>query len=139
MLIACVDVTERRLNELRVLHISRHDALTNLPNRSLLNERLESLVAEHEPFALMFLDLDKFKVVNDSLGHGVGDELLMQVGRRLKSCLRPSDIVARLGGDEFAVLVQGTTQASEIGAVPNAFFPLSIRPFSSTIAISRSG
>ena len=104
------DVTERRLAEDQLLHDAFHDSLTNLPNRALFTDLLSRSLgraqrrAEYR-FAVLFIDLDRFKVVNDSLGHGVGDELLRAITRRVERCVRPGDTVARLGGDEFAILV----------------------------------
>src|SRR5712691_8915767 len=96
----------------RVQHLAYYDVLTDLPNRALLYDRLYQGLAvakrEHTSFAFMILDLDGFKDVNDTLGHGVGDVLLQQVGRRIQGALREADTVARLGGDEFAVLLPGT-------------------------------
>jgi diguanylate cyclase (GGDEF)-like protein/PAS domain S-box-containing protein len=104
------DITERRQSEERLRHIAFHDALTGLPNRALFTEHLRLAVdaARRDParlFAVLFLDLDRFKVVNDSLGHTVGDQMLVALARRLESCLRAGDTVARLGGDEFALLL----------------------------------
>jgi len=103
------DVTERELFRERLTHQAFHDPLTGLPNRGLFMDRLEHALAGtgrgRPPVAVMFLDLDRFKVVNDSLGHAVGDALLSGVGKRLSDCMRPGDTVARLGGDEFAVLL----------------------------------
>ncbi len=104
------DVTQRHDAENRLHHIAYHDGLTDLANRHSFHERLERTVessrmdATHR-FAVLFLDLDRFKMVNDSLGHGAGNALLREVARRLLDCVRPSDGVARLGGDEFAVLL----------------------------------
>ena len=104
------DVTERARMEESLRRSAFYDPLTGLANRALFHDRLERTVARsrrgHSPFAVLFLDLDRFKVVNDSLGHAVGDELLVSVARRLESCVRPCDTVARLGGDEFAVLLE---------------------------------
>jgi len=105
------DVTERRRIEERLVQGALFDELTGLPNRVLLLDRLRqalSRAARNEAwrFALLFLDLDRFKVVNDSLGHNAGDELLKSLGTRLKGCVRGSDTVARLGGDEFCVLIE---------------------------------
>lgn len=105
------DVTERKLAEQRLFYEAFHDALTSLPNRALLMSRLVEALerAQQQPdqqFAVLFLDLDRFKVINDSLGHQVGDLLLIAIARRLESCLRPGDLVARLGGDEFAMLIR---------------------------------
>ncbi len=103
------DVTARRQAESRLHHIAFHDSLTGLPNRRSFNDQLARTVvrAREEPgmtFAVMFLDFDRFKLINDSLGHSAGDEFLEQVARRIRALLRPQDLVARLGGDEFAVL-----------------------------------
>lgn len=100
------DITVRKQAESRLEQLATHDTLTGLPNRALLNERLQHLLetdGQREPIAVMFVDLDRFKEVNDSLGHAPGDELLCEVSRRLKSKVRPTDIVARLGGDEFVI------------------------------------
>lgn len=101
------DITERRNAEKKIAHMARHDALTDLPNRILLRERLtEALAGVHrgDRLAVLYLDLDHFKSVNDTLGHMIGDELLQMVARRLKNTVRESDTVARVGGDEFAVI-----------------------------------
>jgi diguanylate cyclase (GGDEF)-like protein/PAS domain S-box-containing protein len=105
------DVTSRRVAEQRLQHIAYHDSLTDLANRAAFQDTVSRAVeaSRNEPaaqFAVMFLDLDRFKVVNDSLGHLAGNELLREVGRRLTLDLRQNDLVARLGGDEFAVLLQ---------------------------------
>ncbi|HET8655643.1 MAG TPA: EAL domain-containing protein [Longimicrobiaceae bacterium] len=106
-----VDITSRRVMEEQLRHDALHDALTGLPNRLLFMERLTHVVArarrhDHYVFGVLFLDLDRFKVINDSLGHHVGDELLVVISQRLKDCLRTEDTVARLGGDEFAILLE---------------------------------
>ena len=101
------DITEQRRIEERVRHLARHDALTDLPNRVLLREemdKLEALIKRDETVAVFCLDLDHFKTVNDTLGHGIGDGVLVEVARRLKAAARESDVVARLGGDEFAMV-----------------------------------
>ena len=101
------DVTERRRATEKIAHLAHYDALTDLPNRVLFRERIERELerARHgEQFALLYIDIDEFKGINDSLGHSVGDELLRTVADRIRSCTRETDLVARLGGDEFAVL-----------------------------------
>jgi diguanylate cyclase (GGDEF)-like protein/PAS domain S-box-containing protein len=112
------DVTERRQAEARIIHMARHDALTDLPNRSLFRERIERGLSRGEKLAILFVDLDRFKTVNDTLGHPIGDALLCAVTKRLQKAVRGSDMVARLGGDEFAVIQLGAkpTDASELAS-----------------------
>jgi len=114
------DVTERRRAEARVQQLAMHDVLTGLPNRALFGERLQGAVAGLHgcgSFAVLYLDLDRFKEVNDGLGHAVGDRLLVAVASRIRECLRPQDVAARLGGDEFAALLVGQVSAAEIAQV----------------------
>ena len=111
-----IDITARRLAEERLAHAARHDALTDLPNRMLFRERLEEALVRGrrgEGFAVLCLDLDRFKEVNDTLGHAVGDRLLVEAGGRIASELRETDTLARLGGDEFAIV---QTHVEEPGA-----------------------
>jgi diguanylate cyclase (GGDEF)-like protein/PAS domain S-box-containing protein len=113
------DVTERRHAEARIVFMARHDALTNLPNRVLFAERIEQALTQMgrgSGFAVLCLDLDHFKQVNDTLGHPVGDELLRAVAERLQACAREIDTVARLGGDEFAI-VQRDVKEPEAAAI----------------------
>jgi diguanylate cyclase (GGDEF)-like protein/PAS domain S-box-containing protein len=112
------DVTDRRLAEERLLHDAMHDALTGLPNRTLFGERLRQALKRTERygarrFAVLYMDLDRFKLINDSLGHGVGDELLIAVARRLVTCVRESDTIARLGGDEYGILLEDVIHDDE--------------------------
>jgi diguanylate cyclase (GGDEF)-like protein len=116
------DLDARTRMEDTLLHNTLHDALTGLPNRTLFMERLAHAIARSKRrkdylFAVLFLDLDRFKVVNDSLGHQVGDELLVAVARRLHKCLRIEDTVARLGGDEFAILLENISGISDAGRI----------------------
>jgi diguanylate cyclase (GGDEF)-like protein/PAS domain S-box-containing protein len=116
------DITDRREAEHRLQHDALHDALTGLPNRALFMDRVEQLrsLSQREPgrtYAVLFLDVDRFKLVNDSLGHTVGDQLLVALAMRILRVLRPSDTVARIGGDEFTVLLEETAGAEEATAV----------------------
>ncbi len=107
------DVTDRRQLEERLMHQAFHDALTGLPNRALLADRLAHSIERAKrtgaEVAVLFLDVDDFKTINDSLGHGAGDELLVELATRLQGCLRAADTAARLGGDEFALLLEDAT------------------------------
>jgi diguanylate cyclase (GGDEF)-like protein/PAS domain S-box-containing protein len=107
----CQDITERKQLQEEIEHMAFHDALTGLANRSLLFNRLEHVLAVQRRSghgsAVLFMDLDDFKKINDTLGHSAGDQLLVEIGRRLKACVRSNDTVSRLGGDEFAVLLEG--------------------------------
>jgi diguanylate cyclase (GGDEF)-like protein/PAS domain S-box-containing protein len=115
-----MDVTKRKAAEERAEFLATRDALTSLPNRVLLHDRLEQAVVNaarlRTGFGFMFIDLDRFKTINDSLGHHVGDELLKQVAERLTACVRASDTVARLGGDEFAVILENLRDEHDEGA-----------------------
>jgi diguanylate cyclase (GGDEF)-like protein len=124
------DITERRRSESRIKFLAQHDVLTELPNRLLFNERLnEALATAHEesPCALLCLDLDGFKEVNDRFGHAAGDLLLKEVGRRLLSNLRKDDTAARLGGDEFAVLLRNVPAAEAVATAQRITMALSGR------------
>ena len=116
------DITARKLAEERLAHDALHDPLTGLPNRVLFMDRLENRLerTKRNPddlFALMFVDLDRFKVVNDSLGHAVGDQLLITIAIRLKLSLRPEDTISRLSGDEFAVLLNDVSDINDANRV----------------------
>ncbi len=108
---AFADISEQKEAEERIRHLALHDALTGLPNRFTLEGRLEQAIAlarrENARLAVMFIDLDHFKMINDTLGHPVGDDLLVEVARRLRQSVRASDMVARLGGDEFVIVLTG--------------------------------
>jgi len=126
------DITERSLAEERIAHMARHDALTDLPNRVLLRERLEhelKRVKRGECLAVLCLDLDHFKGVNDTLGHPIGDELLKVVAERLRRCTREPDTIARLGGDEFAIVMTAMLQASDAAALCRRVREAITKPF----------
>ncbi len=113
------DITARRQAEAQLHHIAFHDALTGLPNRSRFNHLLNQAVADAKAsasnaFAVMFIDCDRFKIINDSMGHSVGDEFLIAVARRIQERVRPADVVARLGGDEFAILLRNVESVDNV-------------------------
>jgi diguanylate cyclase (GGDEF)-like protein len=114
------DVTERRRTEERIRHLAHYDALTDLPNRALFHERLKSELAGLAPgrqLAVLYIDIDEFKSVNDSLGHLIGDELLKSVAANLSRCIGAANFVARLGGDEFAIVQTATETAADVAAL----------------------
>jgi diguanylate cyclase (GGDEF)-like protein len=127
------DVTELRRIEARIAHLAHHDALTELPNRTLLRERLEHAAAGTRQgdrrWAVLILDLDRFKEVNDTLGHAIGDQLLKSVAERLRGCVRDTDTVARLGGDEFAILQCTVEPVSDAEALAARIIEVISAPF----------
>jgi len=142
-----VDITEHKLTEARIQRIAHHDSLTGLPNRLLFNDRLEQAISlakrDSSQFALLYLDLDKFKPVNDALGHTAGDQLLKDVAARIRHQVRESDTLARVGGDEFIVILpdvamrdEAETVAKKIIAALEAPFQLGTPPRSVRIGTS---
>ena len=127
------DITERKRAEQQIHHMAHHDALTGLPNRVLLHDRLHSAMAlarrRSEMVALLLLDLDDFKDVNDTLGHFAGDDLLVAVAQRVTGCIRETDTCARLGGDEFAVVLVGIGGAADAGLLAQRLIELIDEPF----------
>ncbi len=127
------DITEQKTLETRLEHQAFHDSLTGLANRVLFMNRLEHALVRidrrEEPMAVLFMDLDNFKVINDSLGHEVGDRLLVGVSRRLKECVRPEDTVARFGGDEFVILLEGIMDLSGATRVADRITEVLTAPF----------
>ncbi len=112
-----IDVTERKRSEARIQFLAEHDVLTELPNRALFTKRLGIEMMKEQSLAVLFIDLDRFKNINDSLGHHVGDSLLRSVSRRLLTAVRAVDTVSRLGGDEFTVILSGVTDAADAAAI----------------------
>jgi diguanylate cyclase (GGDEF)-like protein len=126
------DITERRRAQAEISHMASHDRLTDLPNRDLFDEEIASCYQRlrvGQKFALLCLDLDHFKNINDTLGHHLGDKLLQEVGTRLRLCVRDSDTVARLGSDEFAVVQCGVTDRAETRSLSDRIVEVIGRPF----------
>ena len=127
------DITEHKLTEERSQHLAHHDSLTGLPNRLLFNDRLGQAISlakrDARQFALLYLDLDRFKAVNDTLGHTVGDELLQAVAERTRRQVRESDTLARVGGDEFTVILPNITRREEAEIVARKIIAAVGTPF----------
>jgi len=128
-----IDITEHKLAEERIQRIAHHDSLTGLPNRLLFNDRLNQVLSlarrDSRCFALLYLDLDNFKPVNDALGHAAGDELLQGVATRIRQQLRESDTVARIGGDEFTVILPGIAKREQAETVARKIIAALVAPF----------
>ncbi|MGA1130839.1 MAG: EAL domain-containing protein [Prochlorotrichaceae cyanobacterium] len=127
------DVTQLKRSEEQLKHLAHHDPLTDLPNRLLLNAQLEHMIqrdsAKHQKFAVIFIDLDRFKQINDSLGHERGDLLLQQLSQRITALLRPEDIVARISGDEFIVLLDNIQSSEDVIETVTQLVDLFKHPF----------
>src|SRR5215212_7753251 len=125
------DVTEGRRDQARIEHLAHYDALTNLPNRSLFQRHAEGLLLETEghQFAILYIDIDEFKRINDTLGHLIGDEFLQGVAERLRQSVGPEDFIARLGGDEFAILQHGIESAEDVNALVARIYQALRTPF----------
>ncbi|HEX8291974.1 MAG TPA: EAL domain-containing protein [Pyrinomonadaceae bacterium] len=128
------DITDRKRAEEQLLHDAFHDALTGLPNRALFMDHVKMAIQRSRRsgdrlFAALFLDLDRFKIINDSLGHMVGDQLLVGIAHRLEACLRPGDTVARLGGDEFTILLEDLTTMEDATDVARRVQEAVTQPF----------
>ncbi|MCX5816622.1 MAG: EAL domain-containing protein [Proteobacteria bacterium] len=126
------DITERKHTEDRIQYLATHDVLTGLPNRSmfsqLLNHAIQAAQRYQRQFAVLFIDLDRFKIINDTLGHEAGDQLLQEIATRLKQPLRAVDIVGRLGGDEFIILIEEVNELSQVTIVANKILTSIIKP-----------
>ncbi|HXA47317.1 MAG TPA: diguanylate cyclase, partial [Burkholderiaceae bacterium] len=133
LILALEDITERKFSEAVIWNQANYDRLTGLPNRHMFSDRLEQAIIKahrtHSQVGLMFLDLDFFKEVNDTLGHGVGDELLKQTANRLRSCVRQSDTVARMGGDEFTIIVEEIHDANDVNRIAQNILENMAAPF----------
>ncbi|TGU74450.1 diguanylate cyclase [Geomonas terrae] len=127
------DITERKLAKARLETLAHYDSLTSLPNRVLFFDRLNHVVSEakryHHPMALMYLDLDCFKEVNDRFGHAAGDVVLLEAGRRLKDCVRACDMVARMGGDEFTIILSKMAEPQDATVVAERIIAAFSLPF----------
>jgi len=139
------DITERVRSQQMLEYMATHDSLTNLPNRTLFRDRVHHAMAiarrTQNKLAILFLDLDDFKAVNDAFSHSQGDKLLVQISHRIRKCLRETDTVARLGGDEFVVLLENITQPKDIARVANQIIeeiaqPIPIQGHQYSISVS---
>ncbi len=128
-----IDITERKQAEARVLHIAHYDELTGLPNRSMFHQRVGHALAQArrsaKELAILFIDLDHFKKINDTLGHEAGDRALKLIAERVRGCLRESDTVGRLGGDEFVVLIEELPRSESVAEVATKILTAVARPF----------
>jgi len=126
------DITERKMHEAELTRLATHDGLTGLPNRTLLNDRIDRAILHarrnKEYAGVMMMDLDKFKFVNDNMGHDAGDELLKEVASRMKSMLRASDTVSRVGGDEFAIVLEGVAHPEDCALVGQKLMQIIAKP-----------
>jgi diguanylate cyclase (GGDEF)-like protein/PAS domain S-box-containing protein len=126
------DVTERKRAEERIEYLATHDALTGLPNRSmfsqLLNHAIQSAQRHKRQLAVFFIDLDRFKIINDTMGHEAGDQLLQEIAKRFKQSLRAVDLVGRLGGDEFIILIEDVDELSQVGTQAHKILSSAIKP-----------
>ena len=127
------DVTELNASRRKIHQMAFYDALTGLPNRALFNDRLKQTIADAawhgQQFGLMLIDMDRFKAINDTLGHRAGDQLLCEVARRLSACVRPYDTVARLGGDEFVILLPDIRESDDLGRIADKLLEQFTRSF----------
>ncbi|MEO9655419.1 diguanylate cyclase domain-containing protein [Marinomonas sp.] len=127
------DITERKQMEKKLLYAAGHDALTDLPNRTLILDRLQSALSlaerEQSSLAVMFIDIDGFKEINDQQGHGIGDKLLQGIAKRLKKSVRKSDTVGRLGGDEFLLVFNKTHNAKNVQSIAEKLRAVIAKPF----------
>ena len=126
------DITERKRAEDRIQYLATHDALTGLPNRlmfnQLLNHAIQSAKRHKRQLAVFFIDLDRFKTINDTLGHAAGDQLLQEIAMRFKQSLRAADVVGRLGGDEFVILIEEVSDSSQVATVAHKILTTAIKP-----------
>mgnify|MGYP003637432322 FL=1 len=129
-----MQIEERRKAEARLYHEAHHDALTELPNRAMFSDRLTYTIRhlkrhQNHRFAVLFIDLDRFKMINDTLGHHAGDQFLIEISRRLRDCVRDNDILARLGGDEFVVLLDSLQSPDDIEEIATRIITSIAQPF----------
>ncbi|MBF0227189.1 MAG: GGDEF domain-containing protein [Desulfobacterales bacterium] len=134
ILVTLRDVSERKKAEEKIAHIAMHDILTDLPNRNLFIDRMQQAISsakrQKKQMALLYIDLDKFKPINDRLGHKAGDEALLVTARRLEHSVRANDTVARIGGDEFVIIIQDINTEHDVTIVAQKIINIICQPFS---------